>query len=80
MSNLLWLSGYGSQGLYGGSAGNRPLVNYETVLFVLFVLLAFLADQLKERNSLFISNVKSEFPAERITGINMIMVMVVSDL
>ena len=67
--------------LYGGSAGNRLLVNYETVLFVLFVLLAFLANQLKELNSLFISNAgKSEFPAERITGINMIMVMVVSGL
>ena len=38
--------------LYGGSAGNRLLVNYETVLFVLFVLLAFLANQLKELNSL----------------------------
>lgn len=67
--------------LYGGSAGNRLLVNYEIVLFVLFVLLAFLANQLKELNSLFISNAgKSEFPAERITGINMIMVMVVSGL
>ena len=64
-------------------AGERmsPLVNYEIVLFVLFVLLAFLANQLKELNSLFISNAgKSEFPAERITGINMIMVMVVSGL
>ena len=67
--------------LYGGGAGNRLLVNYEAVLFVLFVLLAFFANQLKELNSLFISNAgKSEFPAERITGINMIMVMVVSGI
>lgn len=67
--------------LYGGSAGNRLLINYEAVLFVLFILLAFLANQLKELDSLFVSNAgKSEFPAERITGINMIMVMVVSGL
>ena len=67
--------------LCGGSTGNRFLVNYEAVLFVLFILIVFLANQLKELNSLFVSNAgKSEFPAERITGINMIMVMVVSGL
>ncbi len=67
--------------LCGGSTGNIFLVNYEAVLFVLFILIVFLANQLKELNSLFISNAgKSEFPAERITGINMIMVMVVSGL
>lgn len=67
--------------LCGGATGNRFLVNYEAVLFVLFILIAFLANQLKELNSLFISNAgKSEFPARRITGINMIVVMVVSGL
>lgn len=67
--------------LYGGSSGSRLLVNYEAVLFVIFILLVFLSNQLKELDSLFISNAgKSEFPAGRITGINMIMVMVVSGL
>lgn len=65
----------------GAAVGSTVLVNMETVLFVVFVLLSFAGNQFKELNEMFISNTgKSEFPAKRITGINMIMIVVVSGL
>ena len=56
----------------GGQNGSTKLVSFESLMFVLFIILFLIGNQLKGVNDLFISNTgKSEFPARRITGINM---------
>lgn len=54
----------------GGQNGSTKLVSFESLMFVLFIILFLIGNQLKGVNDLFISNTgKSEFPARRITGI-----------
>lgn len=65
----------------GGQNGSTRLVSFEAVMFILFVILFLAGNQLKGLSDLFISNTgKSEFPAHRITGINMIVILAVSGL
>lgn len=65
----------------GGQNGSTKLVSFESLMFVLFIILFLIGNQLKGVNDLFISNTgKSEFPARRITGINMATVAVVAVL
>lgn len=65
----------------GGQNGSTQLVSFEAVMFILFVILFLAGNQLKGLSDLFISNTgKSEFPAHRITGINMIVILAVSGL
>ena len=57
---------------FGGQNGSIKLVSFESLMFALFIILFLIGNQLKGVNDLFISNTgKSEFPARRITGINM---------
>ena len=57
---------------FGGQNGSTKLVSFESLMFALFIILFLIGNQLKGVNDLFISNTgKSEFPARRITGINM---------
>ena len=61
----------------GGQNGSTKLVSFESLMFALFIILFLIGNQLKGVNDLFISNTgKSEFPARRITGINMATVAV----
>ena len=65
----------------GGQNGSTKLVSFESLMFALFIILFLIGNQLKGVNDLFISNTgKSEFPARRITGINMATVAVVAVL
>lgn len=66
---------------FGGQNGSKKLVSFESLMFALFIILFLIGNQLKGVNDLFISNTgKSEFPARRITGINMATVAVVAVL
>ena len=65
----------------GGQNGSTKLVSFESLMFALFIILCLIGNQLKGVNDLFISNTgKSEFPARRITGINMVTAAVVAVL
>ena len=66
---------------FGGQNGSTKLVSFESLMFAIFIILFLIGNQLKGVNDLFISNTgKSEFPARRITGINMATVAVVAVL
>ena len=66
---------------FGGQNGSTKLVSFESLMFALFIILFLIGNQLKGVNDLFISNTgKSEFPARRITGINVATVAVVAVL
>ena len=65
----------------GGQNKSAQLVSFEAAMFIAFVILFLVGNQLKGLNDLFISNTgKSEFPAHRITGINVIVIIAVSGL
>lgn len=65
----------------GGQNDSTRLVSFEALMFMLFMILFLIGNQLKGVNELFISNTgKSEFPAKRITGINMVTAAIVAVL
>lgn len=65
----------------GGQNGRPRLAGFEALMFILFIILFLIGNQLKGINDLFINNTgKSEFPAKRIMGINMVTGIIVAIL
>ena len=65
----------------GASAQNQMLLNFSVLLFVLFVILSVIYNQVRELNRLFsINKGKSEFPVNRILSTNAVVTAVIAIL
>ena len=65
--------------IFGNNVKSDALMELETICFILFILLQIAANQIGKLNEMFIQNAgKSEFPANRIVNINIIMIVIIS--
>lgn len=72
---LVMVAGY----FAGNNVKSEMLMGLEVVCFVLFILLQVVSNQIKGVNEIFLQNAgKSEFPAERIMSINIIMIIAIA--
>ena len=64
--------------IFGNNVKSDALMELETICFILFILLQIAANQIGKLNEMFIQNAgKSEFPANRIVNINIIMIVII---
>ncbi|MDO5403229.1 MAG: hypothetical protein Q4F11_07300 [Eubacteriales bacterium] len=64
--------------IFGGYKGSVLLQNVEVVLFIVFVILQVLYNQLQSINKVFYTNKdKSEFPARQVVRINVIIAFII---